>query len=93
VVDEVRFLARGGVPDVRDELAAVAALAVRRELRDRDRGENADDGDDDEKLDQGEAFAPLPILDDSTHPIPPSVCVTRSVRVGSGTWCKTGARE
>jgi len=48
VVDEVGLLARGAVADVGDELAPVAALPVGRELRDRDRGENADDRHDDE---------------------------------------------
>src|SRR6185503_864077 len=74
VIDEVGFLTSRGVPNVGHELAAVAALTVRCELRDRDRGENADDRYHDEELDQRKALLLLSLhLGQIAHTILPRV--------------------
>src|SRR5262249_45271101 len=61
VIDEIRLVGGRCVARVRCHAGVEAARPVRRELRDRDRGEDADDGDDHQELDQGETFR-LPTL-------------------------------
>ena len=54
VVEEVRFLRRCGIAAVALRSGIEALGAVRRELRDGDRGQDTDDRDDDQKLDESE---------------------------------------
>lgn len=58
-VDVEGFLGRCGVATCLHGAGVVATGAVGRDLRDREGGKNADDGDDDQELDQGESFAVL----------------------------------
>src|SRR5262249_27013418 len=55
VVDEGGLLCGGRIADIRLGARVEAAGAIGRELRDRNRGEDADDGHHDEHLDQREA--------------------------------------
>src|SRR6266498_3984383 len=55
-VDGVAFLVRGEVAEVSIHRRDVSLLLGVRELRNRDRGKNADDDDHDEKLDQCETL-------------------------------------
>src|SRR6185369_18046258 len=81
VVDEVGLLARRSVANVRHELAPVPTLAVRRELRDRDRRQDADDGNHDEELDQRKTLLLLPLhLGQIAHSILPREFVSPSSR-------------
>src|SRR5262249_35061365 len=56
VVDEVGLVRGRRVARVGCHAGIEAAGPVRRELRDRDRGEDADDGHDHQELDQGESL-------------------------------------
>ena len=56
-VGEIRLFSRHEVAEVRLHRGDVGLLLRVRELRNRDRGKNADDDHDDQKFDEGEAFA------------------------------------
>ena len=51
-----RFLGRHEIPEIRLHRGRVGLRLGVRELRDRDRGEDADDHDDDQQFDEREAF-------------------------------------